>query len=48
MEPAVVSDDGVLSLLAGLRGDRPDQFRLDGQEERLDHGMFIAVSASAP
>lgn len=34
-----VSGDDIFSLLAGLLCDRPDQFRLDGLEERLDHGV---------
>ena len=37
IEPADVSGDGVICLLAGLPGDRPDQLRFNGLEERLDH-----------
>jgi hypothetical protein len=33
IEPVDISCDGVFGLLAGLPGDRPDQFRLDGLEE---------------
>ena len=47
IEPVDVSGDGVFGLLAGLPGDRPDQFRLDGFEERLDHRVVIAVPSPA-
>ena len=47
MEPVDVSGDGVFGLLAGLPGDRLDQLRLDGLEERLDHCIVVAVSAPA-
>lgn len=46
-EPVVVSGDGVFGLLAGLPGDRPDQLRLDGLEERLGHCIVVAVPATA-
>ena len=36
VEPVDVSGHRVLGLAAGLPGDRPDQFGLDGLEERLD------------
>ena len=41
IEPVDVSGDGVFSLLAGLPGDWPDQLRLDGLEERLDHRVVV-------
>lgn len=47
MEPVDVSGDGVFGLLAGLPGDRLDQLRLDGLEERLDHCIVVAVPALA-
>lgn len=47
MEPVDVSGDGVSGPLAGLPGDRPDQLRLDGLEERLDHSIVLAVPAPA-
>ena len=36
IEPVDVSGHRVLGLAAGPPGDRPDQFGLDGLEERLD------------
>ena len=47
MEPVDVSGDGVFGLLAGLPGDWPDQLRLDGFEERLDHRVVAAFPAPA-
>jgi putative transposase len=47
MEPVDVSGDGVFGLLVGLPGDRPDQLRLVGLEERLDHRVVVAVPAPA-
>ena len=43
-EPVDVSGDGVFGLLAGLPCDWPDQLRLDGLEERLDHRVIKAIS----
>ena len=48
IEPVDVSGDGIFGLLAGLPSDQPDQFRLDGLKERLDHRVVIAVPAPAP
>ena len=39
VEPVDVSGHRVLGLAAGLPGDRPDQFGLDGLEERLDTAL---------
>ncbi|KPP97529.1 MAG: hypothetical protein HLUCCA12_18175 [Rhodobacteraceae bacterium HLUCCA12] len=47
LEAVDVSGGGVFVLLAGLPCDRPDQLRLDGLEERLDHRVVVAVSAPA-
>ena len=47
IEPVDVSGDGVFGLLAGLPCDRPDQFGLDGLEERFDHRVIVAVPAPA-
>ena len=41
VEPIDVSGHRVLGLAAGLPDDRPDQFGLDGLEERLDHGVIL-------
>ena len=46
-KPVDVSGDGVFGLLAGLPGDGPDQLRLDGFEEGLDHCGVVAVPAPA-
>ena len=46
VEPVDVSGHRVLGLAAGLPGDRPDQFGLDGLEERLDHSVVVAVALS--
>ena len=45
IEPVDVSGDGVFGLLAGLPCHRPDQFGLDGLEERFDHRVVVAVPA---
>lgn len=42
-EPVDVSGDGVFGSMAGLPCDRPDQLRLDGLEEGLDHQVVVAV-----
>ena len=47
IEPVDVSGDSVFGLSACLPRDRPDQLRLDGLEERLDHRVVIAVPAPA-
>ena len=47
IEPADGSGGGVFDVLAGLPGDRPDQFRLDGLEDRLNHRVVIAVPGPA-
>ena len=47
IEPVDVSGDGVVSLFPALPGDRPDQFRLDGLEDGLDHPVVVAVPLAA-
>ena len=47
IEPVDVSGDGVFGLLTGLPRDRPDQLRLDGLEERLDHRVVVAITLAA-
>lgn len=46
-EPAGVSGDGVICLLAGLPGNRPDQLRFNDLDERLDHRIVVTVSMPA-
>lgn len=43
IEPVDVSGDGVFSLPAGLPCNRPDELRLDGLKERLDHRVIVAI-----
>ena len=47
IEPVDVSGDCIFGLLVGLPGDRQDQFRLDGLEERFHHRVVVAVPAPA-
>ena len=42
-----VSGDGVFCLFPGMLGNRPDQLRLDGLEEGLDHRIVVAVPLAA-
>ena len=44
IEPVDVSGHGIFGLLTGLSGDRPDQIRPGGLDERLDHRVIVGVS----
>src|SRR5271169_6307829 len=44
VEPVNVAANGLGSLLAGVEGGPPDKLGFEGLEERLDHGVVVAVS----
>ena len=46
VNPAMYLATAFSAWLAGLPGDRPDRFGLDGLEEGLDHCVVVAVALS--
>ena len=47
IEPIDILEDRAFSLTACVPTITPDQLGLDGFEERLDHGIVIAIALAA-
>ena len=47
VEPIDILEDRSLGLTARVPTITPDQLSLDGFEERLDHGIVIAIALAA-
>ena len=47
IEPVDILEYRALRLASGFPARAPDQLRLDGFEERLNHGVVIAIAFAA-
>src|SRR6476659_5733722 len=43
VEPIDVAANGLVGLLAGVEDSPPDELGFQGLEERLDHGVVVAI-----
>ena len=44
VEPVDVAANGLVGLLASVKNGPPDELGFQGLEERLDHGVVVAIS----
>jgi len=48
VEPVAIAGNGTLGFVAGLEDGPPDKLGFQGLEERLDHGVVVAVALALP
>ena len=44
IEPVDIAANGLVGLVAGIEDGPPDELGFQGLEERLDHGVVVAIS----